>query len=131
MDSFAYERILVPTDMSEFANLAIRYAALFRERMASQLTLLYADEIYYPADMIEVPMGYYLEKAPETKLQLQQKLREYAGAHALQDAETLVIQESPARAIVRTARDMKAELIVMGTHGRHGWRRAILGSRGG
>jgi nucleotide-binding universal stress UspA family protein len=42
--------------------------------------------------------------------------------------ETLVMQDAPARAIVAAAREMRADMIVMGTHGRHGWRRAILGS---
>lgn len=129
MDNPGYGRILVPTDMSDFANQAIRYAALLHERLGSRITLLYADESYFPADVLEIPLGYYLEQAPESKAKLQEKLREYAtvqmpGARI----ETLVVQDSPARAIVHTAREMKADLVVMGTHGRRGWRRALLGS---
>lgn len=129
MDNPGYERILVPTDMSDFANQAIRYAALLRERLGSRITLLYADETYFPADVLEIPLGYYLEQAPETKTKLQEKLREYATAQMPgAQVETLVVQDSPARAIVHTAREMKADLVVMGTHGRRGWRRALLGS---
>lgn len=129
MDNFGYERILVPTDMSDFANQAIRYAALLHEHLGSRITLMYADETYFPADVLEVPLGYYLDHAPETKAKLQEKLREYANEqipHA--QVETLVVQDAPARAIVQTAREMKADLVVMGTHGRRGWRRALLGS---
>lgn len=129
MDSFGYERILVPTDMSDFANVAFRYAALFRERLGSRLTFLYADETYLPLDVLEIPMGYYLEKAPETKAKLQEKLRAFADEQVPgAQVETLVVSDAPARAIVRAARDMNADLIVMGSHGRRGWRRAILGS---
>ncbi len=129
MDNFGYERILVPTDMSEFANQAIRYAALLRDRLASQITLLYADEAYLPVDVLEVPLGYYLEQAPATKAKLQEKLREYAKEHLPgANVETMIVEDAPARAIVNTAKEMKADLIVMGTHGRHGWRRALLGS---
>ena len=39
MENFGYERILVPTDMSDFANQAIRYASLLRERLGSRITL--------------------------------------------------------------------------------------------
>jgi nucleotide-binding universal stress UspA family protein len=129
MDSIVYERILVPTDMSDFANQAIRYAALLRDRLGSQITLLYADEAYLPVDVLEVPLGYYLEQAPATKAKLQEKLREYAREHIPgASVESMIVEDAPARAIVNTAKEMKADLIVMGTHGRHGWRRALLGS---
>ena len=129
MNSYGYDRILVPTDMSDFANLAIRYAALLRERLGSHITLMYADETYFPIDVLEVPLGYYLESAPETKAKLQDKLRDYARELLPENSvETMVVQDAPARAIVRTAKEMNADLIVMGTHGRRGWRRALLGS---
>lgn len=123
-----FERILVPTDMSDFANQAVRYAAFLREKLGSTVTLLYADEAYLPVDVLEMPLGYYLEQAPETKAKIQQRLREYANECIPSGAETLVVADSPARAIVNTARELKADLVIMGTHGRQGWRRALLGS---
>jgi nucleotide-binding universal stress UspA family protein len=124
-----YERILVPTDMSDFAGQAIRYAAFLREKLGSRITLLYADETYFPVDVLEIPLGYYLDQAPETKTKLQEKLAEHAKAFLPRnDVETMIVQDSPARAIVHTAREMNASLVVMGTHGRRGWRRALLGS---
>jgi nucleotide-binding universal stress UspA family protein len=129
MQNFGYQRILVPTDMSEFANQAIRYAALLHEKLGSRITLMYADETYFPVDVLEIPLGYYLEQAPETKVKLQEKLREYANQHLPgAEVETLVVQDAPARAIVHAAKEMNADLVVMGTHGRRGWRRALLGS---
>lgn len=129
MDNFGYERILVPTDMSEFAAQAIRYAALLRDRLGSRITLLYADETFLPVDVLEIPLGYYLEQAPETKAKLQEKLRAYAAEHlGGGPVETMVVQDAPARAIVNTAKEMNADLVIMGTHGRSGWRRALLGS---
>ena len=124
-----YERILVPTDLSDFAEQAIRWAALFREKVGARITLLYADESYFPVDVLEIPLGYYLDQAPETKAKLQEKLNEHAAAVLPGiPVETMVVQDSPARAIVHAAREMNASLIVMGTHGRRGWRRALLGS---
>jgi nucleotide-binding universal stress UspA family protein len=38
------------------------------------------------------------------------------------------VQDAPARAIVSAAKQLRADLIIMGTHGRHGLRRALLGS---
>jgi nucleotide-binding universal stress UspA family protein len=129
MENFGYERILVPTDMSEFASQAIRYGALLRDRLGSRVTLLHADETYFPIDVLEIPLGYYLDQAPATKARLQEKLRQYSNTHFPGGGvETLLVQDSPARAIVNTAKEMNADLIVMGTHGRRGWRRALLGS---
>jgi nucleotide-binding universal stress UspA family protein len=125
----AFERILVPTDMSDFAELALDYALLFRKQLGSRLTLLYADEVRLPIEFLDYPLGYYLENAPDAKLLLQQKLRDYALLKAPDGGiETMIIDDSPARAIVETARSMKADLIIMGTHGRSGLQRALLGS---
>lgn len=129
MENFGYERILVPTDMSLFAGQAIRYAGLLRERLGSRITLMYADETFFPMDVLEMPLGYYLEQAPTAKATLQKKLVEYAHEQFGEAAaSTMVVQDVPSRAIVQAAQDIRADLIVMGTHGRQGWRRALLGS---
>lgn len=129
MENFGYDRILVPTDMSDFSSQAIRYAALLRERFGSKITLLYADETYFPMDVLESPLGYYLEQAPATKVKLQERLAQFAQQYFPAAAvDTCVVQDVPARAIVQRAREMHADLIVIGTHGRSGWRRALLGS---
>ncbi|MFZ2491309.1 MAG: universal stress protein [Thermoanaerobaculia bacterium] len=129
MEPFSYDRILVPTDMSEFADLTIRYAAAIQQQLGSKVTLLYADETFFPVDVLEIPLGYYLENSPETKARIEQRLRDYAEQHLPGiPCETVVAQDAPARAIVHAARDLNASLVVMGTHGRTGWRRALLGS---
>src|ERR1051326_3099638 len=127
MDTYGYDRILIPSDMSEFGKLALQYGLLFQERLGTHLTLLYADEFYFPVDLLEAPVGYYLETAPASKQKLQERLRDYVKANVPLGAETVILQDAPARAITQTAEDMRADLIIMGTHGRHGIRRAMLG----
>src|SRR6185369_6790344 len=124
-----FERILVPTDLSPFAETALDYALLFRRQLGSRITLLYADEPSFTVNFPEYPLGYYIDNAPDARLHMQDRLRELALLKApMGGIETMVIDDSPARAIVMTARGMEADLIVMGTHGRSGWRRALLGS---
>lgn len=129
MNDSGYEHIVVPTDMSELATQAVRFGALLQQRLGAKVTLLYADETYFPVDVLEIPLAYYLDQAPDTREKLLEKLRETAARHFPgADVEALVVQDTPARAIVQTAKDRKSDLVVMGTHGRTGWRRALLGS---
>jgi nucleotide-binding universal stress UspA family protein len=123
-----YQRILVPTDMSDFSVEAVRYASLLQGWLGSRVTLLYADETHFPIDVLDTPLGYYLDEAPQEKAELQERLRRFAVDHMRGADEVLIVQDTPARAIVRTAKEMRADLIIMGTHGRTGWRRALLGS---
>ena len=121
-------RVLIPTDLSDFAGLAIEYGALFHRQLGSKLTLLYADEVMIPLGP-EFPMGYYIENAPAERETEMQRLREQARRFAPGvEVETTVLGDVPSRAIVATADRMDADLIIMGTHGRHGLERAFLGS---
>lgn len=115
--------------MSEFANLALQYALLFQNKLQSEITLLYADE-FSSMHMGEYPFGYYVENAAAAKKHVQELLQNYVERHVPPTARvaTLVVEDSPARATVMTAEDIRADLIIMGTHGRHGLRRALLGS---
>jgi nucleotide-binding universal stress UspA family protein len=123
----SFERILVPTDMSDFAELALRYALYFNETLGSRITLMHAETMpLYP----EQPFGYYLENAADARRDLAERLRDYAHGKVPPGVpvETIVADDIPARAIVDTADRVDAALIVMGTHGRHGLTRALLGS---
>lgn len=127
--SIGYGHILVPTDMSDFADQAIRYAGLIATHLGSRVTLLYADEAYFPIDVLEFPLGYALEHAGDTTTKIHERLRATAtDLLPSVNVEAMVVRDTPARAIIHTAKDVRADLIVMGTHGRHGWRRALLGS---
>jgi nucleotide-binding universal stress UspA family protein len=123
-----FERILVPTEMDESGDLALRYALLFNRRLGSKLTLLHAAEISWLAH--EHPVGYYFHSVEEARFELELRLREFANRYVPESADvsTVFVDDDPPRAIAKTATEIRADLIVMSTHGRHGFRRVLLGS---
>lgn len=131
MSTLVLQRILVPTDLSDFAANALRWADMLRRRLGAQLTLVYANEPYIPFDVIEGPAAYVLQRQPEFRERLTEELHDHVRRYLPkidQAPETLVVDKAPAQAILETAESIDADLILMGTHGRTGWRRALLGS---
>lgn len=123
-----FSRILVPTDMSIFARLALRWARLFHAHLGSRVTLLHAHEVYYPFGVLEAA-----PYASSDWKDVREQLTKALGSHAAEflpdvPADLRVVDDDPARAIVSMATALDAGLIIMGTHGRTGLRRALLGS---
>lgn len=123
-----YQTILVPTDLSDFGDLALRYALLFARQLGSRLTLLHAEEIAWLAT--EHPIGYTFTNATEAEAALKLRLSEYAAAYVAPDVSvsTRFQDGAPDTEIVKMARELHSDLVIMGTHARRGIRRAFLGS---
>lgn len=124
-----FTRILVPTDLSDFSGLALKYGALFNKRAGSNLTLLFVEETFVPFDLSAMPAGYYFGGSPGSPDPLMEMLAEQARLYAPGiSVQNKVVMDAPSHGIVKAAREMDADLIIMGTHGRHGVERAFLGS---
>jgi nucleotide-binding universal stress UspA family protein len=125
------QRILVPTDLSAFSKSAAAWAAMFHRHLGSRITLLYSDEPYVPFDILEGPAAYLLQTKPEFRMRLSDELKKFSS-ECFPDGESFVesviVDGPPAQAIIDTANKIDADLILMGTHGRRGWRRLVLGS---
>jgi glycine betaine transporter len=136
-----YEKIMVPLDGSRFSNRALQYAVDLAPRYDAALLLV---EVIEPATIIPAvdPTGmsstvttkYTIETAVEQdKMNLSRAKRYLAGkVRDLKNkgisAEYRALQGEPADEIIKLGRKEKVDLIVMATHGRSGFRRAIMGS---
>ena len=129
MNPFAVHHILAPTDLGEASLPALRWARLFAERFMASLTVLYADPILYGSDFAGPVGTLYTNVDPKHFDDLRAEVKAYA-APVLEnfpyDIEADVGDATPS--ILAAARETKADLIVVGTHLRHGWKRALLGS---
>ena len=125
------EKILVPTDMSDFSEHALRYGCEFARRFAAELHLL--NVVQDVVAMVPEP-GMAFPAPGEYMQDLQQASQE--ALDKLPDPEWVdgvaVVREirigTPFVEIVRYAKSADIDLIVIGTHGRSGLAHVLLGS---
>ncbi|MBX3197872.1 MAG: universal stress protein [Labilithrix sp.] len=121
--------ILVPTDFSEPARVALDYAVQLAEKLGSSVHLVHAFEI----PLVGFPDGVMTisaEMASRIIDAAQKALGELVQPYASRKVEihTSLEQADPRDAVLAVAERLGADLIVMGTHGRRGIARALIGS---
>jgi len=123
-------RILVPTDFSETADQALRYASGLARALGARLTLVYADPFVPPIDYTATIGGWDEFSFINLQARAQDQLRSDAAANIDPSVpyDISIRVDPPLDGILTEARASEAELIVMGTHGRTGVRRLIVGS---
>jgi nucleotide-binding universal stress UspA family protein len=128
----AYRRILVAVDGSPTSMKGLREAIRLAKDDRAQLFIVHVvNELYAFANLEGLTAG--MDIVPALR---EGGRRVLAKAVALADKEGIraktLMRETPGGAaadlIVREARKQRADLIVLGTHGRRGLRRAVLGS---
>jgi len=131
-----YKRILVPVDGSSTSarglNEAIKLAAAGKGRARARLRLLLVVEEFaaFSAPEIGADIGPVLEAMKAGGRRTLARIERNARAAGVR-AETALMENFGGRvadAIVKQAKRWRADLIVMGTHGRRGVKRALLGS---
>ncbi|ESP88600.1 universal stress protein [Candidatus Halobonum tyrrellensis] len=121
-----YDEILVPTDGSPAAAAAIEHAVTLAERFDATIHALYVvDMTGYTT--LEAGTGVVVEALEEEGEAAVDAVREAAEAADVPVTEH-VVSGSPYRSILEYANDEEVDLIVMGTHGRRGLDRYLLGS---
>jgi nucleotide-binding universal stress UspA family protein len=122
------KRILVPHDFSDTAQCAVSYALDFAEKFGARVTIVHAYE--YP--VLSFPEG------PALTGDLVRQIQAAAEAALVGvvsrarrpgvEIESVLRQGTVWSEILAAAVEVKADLIVIGTHGRRGLSRALLGS---
>jgi nucleotide-binding universal stress UspA family protein len=113
-------KILYTTDFSPYSNQAYFHAVSLAESHGASLTILYV----YPAGF----------GAPETTTEGEDRAYWQAQLEQIRPVNPnivthhVLLEGDPASEIVDYARDAGMDLIVMGTHGRTGLERLLMGS---
>lgn len=128
-------RVLVATDFAEGARAALGFARLLVEKTNAEATLVHVMQPLSGASPPLVALGSALGSpwAPPPKDVLDRlgalgltMLESLAKEYGLQHFEQL--EGDPKHVLVRRAEELEADTIVMGSHGRTGLSRLVLGS---
>jgi nucleotide-binding universal stress UspA family protein len=130
MATFLPKRILCPIDFSEHSAAALRVAGGVAKAFGSDVLVLHAQRL-------EAPVYFTEAQARALQAQLQRSGRaakayvsDFAGKHLPENVPHVVmlVEDDAVSAVLSALRDLRAGLVVMGTHGRTGLMRIRLGS---
>ena len=121
--------ILCPVDFSDASRGALRFAATIAEHFYARLVVAHVED-----SLIARPVADALYGQGESERQIEQELRRFVTdtfqgrQPTLAELHLEVATGKPAFEILRLAFEEKADLIVMGTHGRTGLPKIVFGS---
>jgi universal stress protein A len=123
------KNILCPIDHSDCSKEALKYAVSFAMKDEAKLYLLHVIDIRSFDESMEV-MDVQMPDDEETIKKLKTKLLECVPEEIRSDMqiEALVVRGVPFAEIISIAKKNKADMIVMGTHGRTGLAHIMIGS---
>jgi nucleotide-binding universal stress UspA family protein len=124
-------RILCPTDFSDCSRRALDHAVAIAKWYESTITLVHVSPIvplaaYAPGSGV-VPSA---NLSPEERQSLLTSMKQFAAAEASPDIrfDYILGEGGTAAQILNAAETLASDLLVIGTHGRSGFERLMLGS---
>ncbi len=130
MTETTLSRIIVGTDFNELAASALRFAGAIAARSGAELTVVYADTFEPPAEFTASQVRRIAESIERSRSRAREQLERHVADHVVHGVKTkvAVLEGSPAAAIARIAERQGADFIALGTHGRGGVQRLMVGS---
>jgi nucleotide-binding universal stress UspA family protein len=114
------QKILYATDFSSYSNQAYFHAVALAESHDASLTVLFVLPTNFGAD--------WVPDAGEDRDYWQRQLEQIRPLDPSIRVQHVLLEGDPATEIVQYAQDADMDLIVMGTHGRTGLERLLMGS---
>ena len=127
--SLRLAQILCPTDFSVFSARAFRHALVLARQFGARVKVLHVLPLLPNvggSPLVPVPMF----PLPEHRQHVENELKRFVeGAHGSGVSVTTEIRDGlPWREILAVAEESQADLVALGTHGRSGFERFLLGS---
>lgn len=128
-----YQRLLVALDSTATSRLALEHAAALGRLSGATVVLLHVLESFRHVSGFESPKVYAEEVLPRMRAAGRELLDEAAAPLREQgiEVETVLLEGSDERVaelIARRAEEAGVDMVILGTHGRRGVNRLLLGS---
>ena len=119
--------LLVPTDFSEHGTAALDYAAALAAKLDGRVHLLHV--ITLPIYGLDITGAATATMIDELTMGAQEELDKLIAARPGTPFGKPLLRIGDARDVIDAmAKELKADLIVLGTHGRRGFSRLVMGS---
>jgi len=126
------DKILIPTNGSEYANKAVKHALWFASASGAEIIALNVIDtsslVALPEERIRVQTLKLLKEEGNKALVKISDLLETEGDNQKIKLTTLIKEGSPTDVIVKTVEEESVGLITIGTSGKQGINRFVLGS---
>ncbi|HSB30977.1 MAG TPA: universal stress protein [Candidatus Sulfobium mesophilum] len=120
------KKILMAHDGSKSSEKALKKALQVAETFGSSLTILSVIPELYLTELMALDRARILDTMTKETREMMEKIK--AKSKHLKSLKTVIRQGDPADEILKTAEKIKADVIITGSHGRHGAQRFLLGS---
>lgn len=123
------KKLLVPTDFGTGSDHALAYAVELAKAFGAEITIMHAYElplVGFPDGALVATPDLASRISEGAAIGLAKTIEPFAKSGVVMS--TLLKQGPTWRSVIDTASEIEAGMIVMGTHGRHGLPRALLGS---
>jgi nucleotide-binding universal stress UspA family protein len=121
------QKILVAHDGSKSSDKALKKAVELAINFNASLTVLAVIPELYLTELSDADRNRIFEALSRETTEAMEKIRKSLSGKSM-EVKTLIRQGDPAEKILETAQKMKVDLIVTGSHGRHGTKKFLLGS---
>lgn len=121
------QKILVAHDGSKSSDKALKKAVEMAVNFNASLTVLAVVPELYLTELSDADRNRIFEALSRETAEAMEKIRKSLSGKSI-EVKTLIRQGDPAEKILETAQKMKVNLIVTGSHGRHGTKKFLLGS---
>ena len=120
------KKILIAHDGSKSSEKALKKAFQISETFRSSLTVLSVIPELYLTELMEMDRARILDTMAKETREMMEKIK--TKSKRVKSLKTIIKQGDPAEEILKTAEKIKADVIITGSHGRHGAQRFLLGS---
>jgi nucleotide-binding universal stress UspA family protein len=131
MDTAVFNKILCPVDFSDSSIQGLRYAGAATQCQDARLIVLHACQFSAPLFFTKGQIDELKRQSLSCEAAARERLEELTCSTLESrpgEVEVRIIEAPAVEGILKTAKDVQSDLIVMGTHGRSGMDRLMLGS---